>query len=117
MHLDPDGQSYADKAEIGHGITSAAAQAGIRLTHLFVPYSVGGKNSAESNDGQRRFILKPEDFVDLVVGLTSTNEEDPQIRIGIAPYSVRQVPASRLAAALEGFADLAFDGPIHIHAD
>ncbi len=42
LHLDPDGEPYADRAEMNHAITRAAAQAGIGLTHLPVLYSVGG---------------------------------------------------------------------------
>ncbi len=116
LHLDPDGEPYADRAEMSHGITSAAAQAGIGLTHLPVLYSVGGYGGLEPNDGQRRYILEVEDFLNLVGGLISIHKDDPQVSIGIAPHSVRQVPAEPLAAALVGFTELAPDGPIHIHA-
>ena len=116
LHLDPDGKPYADPAEMSYGITSAAAEAGIGLTHLPVLYSVGGYNGVEPNDGQRRYILEVEDFINLVGALINAYVDDPQVRIGIAPHSLRQVPAMPLAAALDGFAALAPDGPIHIHA-
>ena len=116
LHRDSNGDPYGDPGEMSQSIVSAAARAGIGLTLLPVLYSVGGYGGSKANAGQRRYILEVDDFLDLVALLEARYGEDPQVRIGIAPHSVRQVPAGPLAAALAGFRKLSPGGPIHIHA-
>jgi len=116
LHLDPAGGAYADAAEMSKRVLAAAAQTGIGITMLPVLYSVGGYGGARANAGQRRYILTPDRFLDLVGELMKIVDGDPQARVGIAPHSVRQVPAEPLAEVLSGFAALDATAPIHIHA-
>ena len=116
VHLDPHGAPYADAGEMAHRAVRAATGTGIGMTLLPVLYSVGGYGNVEANAGQRRYILEPDDFLSLVQGLQAAYRDDPQIRIGIAPHSVRQVTPDALQAALAGFTEMAPDAPIHIHA-
>lgn len=116
LHRDADGAPYADLGEMSHGIAAAAARTGMGLTLLPVLYCVGGYGGMEPNDGQRRYILEVGDFLDLVGQLQARYARDAHVRIGIAPHSVRHVPAEPLAEALAGFRGLCPDGPVHIHA-
>ena len=69
---------------MSHGITSAAVQAGIGLRR----YSTVGGYGGGTNDGQRRYILEVEDFLNLVGGLINSCRRS-KIRIGMR--SVRRV--------------------------
>ncbi len=116
LHRDRDGAAYADPAEVSHAVVRAAERAGIGLTLLPVLYAVGGYGGVDPNAGQRRYMLNVDEFLDLVQRLSKQYDGDPQTRIGIAPHSVRQVPAAPLADALTGFHGMETAGPIHIHA-
>ncbi|MDD9875923.1 MAG: formimidoylglutamate deiminase [Magnetovibrio sp.] len=116
LHLDPVGAAYADPGEMAHRAVRAAKRAGIGMTMLPVLYSVGGYGGAQPNPGQRRYILEVDRFLELVGGLIGAYAGDADVRVGIAPHSVRQVPAAELKAALDGFAGLDAAAPIHIHA-
>ncbi len=119
LHHDTDGTPYADRAEMSGRIAAAAGRAGIGLTLLPVLYTRGGYGKVEPNTGQRRYLLDPDAFLGLIETLEARHAGDPQVRIGIAPHSIRQVSAEALAACLDGFTSLdAADGPtapIHIH--
>ncbi len=115
LHGDPSGAAYADPAEMSWRIAAAAGRAGIGLTLLPVLYSVGGYGGVEINAGQRRFILETTVFLDLIRALRAEFDGDPQLRVGIAPHSVRQVPAEQLRDCLAGIAEIDAGAPIHIH--
>ena len=115
VHQDPDGRPYADPAEMAVRTLAAAKTAGIGITMLPVLYTVGGYGDVTPSAGQKRYILDVDAFLALVQGLTATTQGDPNVRVGIAPHSVRQVPASPLAEALAGFDAIDATAPIHIH--
>ena len=116
LHRDKEGQSYDDPCEMSNGILSAAERSGIGLTMLPVLYSIGGYGGVPVNEGQRRYILDVNEFLDLVGRLCAEYANHPQIGIGIAPHSVRQVPEGPLNEVLNGFQRISADGCIHIHA-
>jgi formimidoylglutamate deiminase len=116
LHLDPAGQRYADRAEMSRRCVAAAEQTGIALTLLPVLYSVGGYHGKEPNAGQRRYILDVLDFCNIVAAMTKEAAERPRLRVGIAPHSVRQVPAEPLHDALAAASEIDLTMPIHIHA-
>jgi len=115
LHLDPAGAAYADRLEMSRRLLAAAEHAGIGLTLLPVLYSVGGYGGIEPNPGQRRYILDVEAFLAMIQALKETTAGNPQVRIGIAPHSVRQVPPESLAAAVTGAREIDAELPIHIH--
>ena len=115
LHLDPAGNAYADRLEMSRRLLAAAEQTGIGLTLLPVLYSVGGYGGTEPNPGQRRYIVDVEAFLAMIQALRAATDGDPQIRIGIAPHSVRQVPPENLAAAVAGAREIDATLPIHIH--
>ncbi len=115
LHRDPEGRAYEDLCEMSNGIIQASERTGIGLTLLPVLYSVGGYGEIEPNKGQRRYILDVEEFLHIVGRLYTAHLDHPQVCIGIAPHSVRQVPAQPLKEALDGFRALSKNGPVHIH--
>ena len=115
LHLDPEGNAYNDPCEMSHCVVGAANRAGIGLTLLPVLYSVGGYGNVRPNKGQRRYMLGVDDCLQIVESLVKKYRTEDQIQIGIAPHSLRQVPAKPLADALAGFASIDTKGPIHIH--
>lgn len=116
LHRDAAGNAYDNPAEMSLRLIDAAGETGIGLTMLPVLYSVGGYRGVEPNAGQRRYILDVDAFVDLVGDLVAVAEGQPTLRVGIAPHSVRQVPAEPLLAALNGARAIDTSMPVHIHA-
>ncbi len=115
LHHQADGRQYADPAELSWAILEAQRASGIGLTHLPVLYMAGGFGGRPAEPGQRRFVHAPERFADLLARLAPRFAGDPDLRLGLAPHSLRAVPdqalrdATRLADAIDAAA------PIHVH--
>ncbi|HEY7608917.1 MAG TPA: formimidoylglutamate deiminase [Alphaproteobacteria bacterium] len=116
LHNDPAGRPYADRAELANRIIAAAAATGIRLTLLPVLYQTGNFGGAPASDGQRRFLMKTDAFNALVESLWKTHRGMSNLRVGIAPHSLRAVPPAALRAAKAALDRLDGAAPIHIHA-
>jgi formiminoglutamate deiminase len=106
LHHAPDGTPYANPAEMAERIAEAADQTGIGLTLLPVFYQHGGFGGLPTEAGQRRFVITPDAYADLVARCRAL-----PVRIGIAPHSLRAATPAHLLA----LAALAGDAPIHIH--
>jgi len=115
LHFDPEGRPYADPAEMSQRTLAAARRAGIGITQLPVLYGFGDFGGQEARPGQRRFLHEPEAFLRLVEILIEETRGDPNVRVGIAPHSLRAVTPDTLAVALDGFDALDSSAPIHIH--
>jgi formimidoylglutamate deiminase len=115
LHNDPSGKPYADPAELAHRIVAAAVSSGIGLTLLPVLYQTSQFGGAPPTDGQRRFVLGTEVFLELVSRLIARHGRDPQLRIGVAPHSLRAVTPEALREAVAGANALDATAPIHIH--
>lgn len=115
LHHDPDGRPYADPAETSRRVIAAAARTGIGITHLPVLYGFSDFGGEAPREGQCRFINDPDRFLKLVETVLSDYRDDPQVRVGIAPHSLRAVTAETLNAAVEGLSGLDPNAPIHIH--
>jgi formimidoylglutamate deiminase len=110
LHNAPDGDAYAEPAELGLRIVAAAEAAGIGLTLLPVLYRFGGFGAAAPSAGQRRFLLDPDAYARLCERLAR------QAAIGLAPHSLRAVGPDDLAR-VAAFADtFGPTTPLHIHA-
>lgn len=109
LHNAPDGSPYADAAEMAQRIGAAANTAGIRLTLLPVLYRHGGFGGLAPSEGQRRFVLSLDAYADLC----ETMGRD--LRVGIAPHSLRAVTPEELDCAVGLAASLGESAPIHIH--
>jgi len=106
LHHMPDGRPGA---QMGRAVVAAARETGIRIRLLPVFYQQGGFGKP-ARDEQRRFIHgSVEDFCALL-------EELHDVELGLAPHSLRAVPAESLPALIAATAKyMDAAAPIHIH--
>lgn len=113
VHHAPDGTPYAERTAMSDAVIRAAKAEGLRIALLRVAYHRAGPGRP-AEPGQRRFC---DDSVDDVLRdvdtLRATYENDPDVRIGLAPHSVRAVPPSWLRPLAE-YAE-AHALPLHMH--
>ena len=118
LHHAPDGRPYADRAEMAMAVVEAAREVGIGLTLLPVLYMTGGFGGAPAAPAQRRFVHTTDSFAALLTDLQARLCHDPQLCLGLAPHSLRAVPAAALArmlADLDADTGLGAFAPIHVH--
>jgi len=115
LHHQPDGTPYADRAELSRRAIAAAKATGLGIAHLPVLYNTGGFGGQKAGDGQRRFLNDVDGILDIVARLRADHEADPDVRIGVAPHSLRAVPPEMLAATVAGMTAADPAAPIHIH--
>lgn len=115
LHAQLDGTPYEDPAEMARRVLSASRRSGIGITLLPVLYTRGGFGDEPLEGAQRRFAPPGGDLLTLLEALLES-EEDPQVRIGFAPHSLRAVPRDHLVAAVEAVRFLDPGMPIHVHA-
>jgi formiminoglutamate deiminase len=109
----PDGTPYADRTIMSDAVIHAAREEGLRVCLLRVAYHRAGPGR-EAEPGQRRFCDPDVDTVLRDVDtLRARYAHDPNVRIGVAPHSVRAVPPSWLAPFAEYAARYRL--PIHMH--
>lgn len=107
LHHAPGGAPYADPDELAHRVIRAARRVGLRICLLRVAYARAGAGR-EAEPHQRRFVdAGPEAC--LAAAERLRRSEDPAVSAGIAPHSVRAVPADWLRALS------AWDGVVHAH--
>ena len=110
LHHPPDGDRYADPAELSQRIIRAALSAGIDLILLPVLYEVSGFEASAPLPEQRRFTHSLDEYLSLVDRL----ERDDQARIGVALHSLRAVRRSSISAIHQTLPPTA-PRPLHIH--
>lgn len=110
LHLDRDGQPYSDPAEINTRVVAAAERAGIGLTLLPALQVHGGFGPCPARPGQRRFVLEPAAFEEMLRSTRMVAAFYPGTEVGLAFHALRTVTIGdirRLAGAIRS-------GPIHI---
>jgi formimidoylglutamate deiminase len=115
LHHQPDGSFYPNHSEMADRIAAAAGAAGIGLTLLPVLYAQGGFGAIPTTDGQRRFRHEPDAFVDLVLALRAKHAGSRQIRVGIAPHSLRAITKEGFLPVLTALRADDPAMPVHIH--
>lgn len=115
LHHDPEGQPYADPAELAERIVAAARASGIALTLLPVLYRFGGFGGRALDAAQRRFASSPETVAGLLATLKRRHGSERLLRLGVAPHSVRAVDAPSLARVLEAADGVDATMPVHMH--
>ena len=115
LHHDPDGNPYASLSEMSERILAAAAASGIAITHLPVLYVQGGFGVQPANAEQRRFVNDIDQFSTLLQKLFADYRREPNVRIGIAPHSLRAVTEQQLKDVLAVLDQLDSSAPVHIH--
>lgn len=112
LHHQADGSAYAQPAETGRRVQSAALESGIGLTQLPVLYSRGGLDGRPLETAQQRFGCDFEAFARLLADAAEGMKALPRdTRLGLAPHSLRAVAPDDLAQV----AGLRAEDPIHIH--
>ena len=107
LHHGPDG---ARGPETTQAVLAAATEVGLPISLLPVYYRASGFDGAAPREGQRRFVHDSVDeFMDAVEAL------GPAVA-GVAPHSLRAVPAADLAELVAAAdATLGPKAPLHIH--
>jgi len=96
-------------------VTGAAQKTGIGMTILPVLYAYSGFGSQPANKPQCRFVNGADRFLRIFEALTDKHGNDPQVRVGIAPHSLRAVSKGLLAEAITGVDRIDPRAPIHVH--
>jgi formimidoylglutamate deiminase len=115
LHHGPGGQPYDDLAEMSRRTIAAAAATGIGITQLPVLYGYGGFGAQKAGEGQRRFLNDPKRLLRIIETLKASHEDNPQVRVGVAPHSLRAVTPETLDEVVQGLTALDATAPIHIH--
>ena len=115
LHHGPDGHPYDDVAEMSRRTVAAAQATGIGITQLPVLYGYGGFGAQPAGEGQRRFLNDPNRLLRIVEVLQKSHEDDPQVRIGLAPHSLRAVTLETLDEVVRGITARDGTAPIHLH--
>jgi len=112
LHHDKDGKPYANPAEMGERLISAAETAGINITLLPVFYQKGGFGKDPLPE-QRRFVSRTiDDYASLLEETIRACNRSVFASTGVAVHSLRGVePQDAVRAATELGAGL----PFHIH--
>lgn len=113
VHHAPDGTPYANRTELADRVIEAALEEGLRIALLRCAYFRAGPGR-EPEPGQRRFCdPNVDDVLRDVDDLRARYGNEPRVRIGLAPHSVRAVPVDFLKPLAE-YAKKA-DMPLHMH--
>lgn len=113
VHHQPDGTPYADRTVMSEAVVRAAKAEGLRVSLLRVAYHRAGPGRP-AEPGQKRFCdPSVEDVLRDVDTLHAKYKNDPDVRVGIAPHSVRAVPRQWIAE-LGAYAKL-HALPFHMH--
>lgn len=113
VHHQPDGTPYDDRTILSDAVIAAAKEEGLRIALLRVAYHRAGPGRPPE-PGQRRFCDPNVDAVLRdVEHLYAKYKNDPDVRIGLAPHSVRAVPPEWIAE-LASWADR-HALPFHMH--
>lgn len=115
LHHQPDGKPYDDLTEMAGQVIGAAERTGIAMTMLPVLYTYSGFGAKPHAPQQRRFINGADRFLRMFEELHKRHRDDPQVRLGIAPHSLRAVSKGVLSEAITGINRMDSTAPIHIH--
>ncbi|MCZ7431569.1 formimidoylglutamate deiminase [Streptomyces sp. WMMC1477] len=109
LHHAPGGTPYDDPNAMGHALTAAAADAGVRITLLDTCYLSAGFGQPPTPP-QRRFS---DGTAERWATRASELKADGNTRLGAAVHSVRAVPAEELETVALWAADRHL--PLHVH--
>ncbi|HHH27269.1 MAG TPA: formimidoylglutamate deiminase [Polyangiaceae bacterium] len=113
IHHQPDGTPYDDRLQMSEAVIAAARDEGLRICLARVVYHRAGPGK-EPEGVQRRFSdASLDDAIRDVEELWTRHADAKDVRIGVAPHSVRAVPPSWLGK-LAKLADRRHL-PLHMH--
>ncbi|HSO31239.1 MAG TPA: formimidoylglutamate deiminase [Labilithrix sp.] len=113
VHHQPDGTPYAERTVMSDAVIHAAKAEGLRIALLRVAYHRAGPGRLAEPE-QRRFCdASVDDVLRDVETLRARYAGDPDVRVGIAPHSVRAVPRAWIAEL--GAHAAKHSLPLHMH--
>ncbi len=113
VHHQADGTPYADRTALADAVIGAALDAGLRITLLRTAYARAGAGRGPEGTQRRFSDGSVDDVLRDLDTLRTRWKHHPRVRIGVAPHSVRAVPASWITAL---HADAkAHAMPLHMH--
>ncbi len=113
VHHQADGTPYDDRTLLSDVVIEAALAEGLRISLLRVAYHRAGPDR-DAEPGQRRYSDPDVDHVLRDVdALRVKYKDDPRVRVGVAPHSVRAVPPAWLSPLSEYATTHAL--PLHMH--
>jgi len=113
VHHQPGGAPYDDRTIMSEAVVSAARDEGLRVSLLRVAYHRAGPGKPAEAE-QRRFCdASVDDVLRDVDALRVKYKNDPDVRVGIAPHSVRAVPPHWIAEL--GAYAAKHSLPLHMH--
>jgi len=129
VHHAPGGAAYRQPTEMAERVIAAARRTGIGLTLLPVFYQYADFGRKPPEGVQRRFVHSLESFVDAWRRLSSLVRDEPLLRLGLAPHSLRAVEVAdlpKLLAAIDALVERPpydageedapeADTPVHLH--
>jgi formimidoylglutamate deiminase len=113
LHHQPDGSPYADRTVMSDAVIRAAKDAGLRIALLRVVYARGAAGQPPSGAQLRFCDGSLERGLADVETLMARYGADKDVRIGVAPHSVRAIPPEWLPE-IARFA-FAHALPLHMH--
>lgn len=113
VHHQKGGRAYDDPNEMGHALVRAARRAGIRIALLDAGYFTSGFAGEPLSPVQERFSdSSATRWLERVSELRAAYRGASDVRIGLAPHSVRAVPERDLRVVSSAHTA---DVPLHIH--
>lgn len=113
LHNAPDGKPYDDPNLLARQVIAAAQSVGLRIALLRSAYFRSGYELPH-DPGQRRFFEHPDAFLTNAAALRALYPQgSAEIRIGIAPHSIRAVPIAELHEIVSWGRSNSL--PIHMH--
>jgi formiminoglutamate deiminase len=113
IHHQADGTPYADRTVMSDAVVHAAKEEGLRIALLRVAYHRAGPGR-DAEPGQKRFCDPTvDDVLRDVEALHAKYKDDPDVRVSVAPHSVRAVPPDWVKELADW--TRARDLPLHMH--
>jgi formiminoglutamate deiminase len=113
VHHAPLGAPYSDRTILADAVIRAARDAGLRIALLRVVYARAGHGKAPEG-AQRRFSdARLEDALADIDTLAARYASSDDVKVGVAPHSVRAVPPAWLGEIAAFAAARAI--PVHMH--
>ncbi len=116
VHNQSDGARYDDRAELLLAHLAAAREAGIAVTLLPSLYRWSDFGARPLQPRQRRFDTDPAAILAMVERARAATADDANVRVGVAPHSLRAADPASLAELVAGLDAVDPSAPIHVHA-
>jgi len=114
LHNGPGGTPYDRPTELSERLIAAAQAAGIGLTLLPGLYCYSNFAGHPPLPEQLRFVLSLDAYVSLWTELQKLMQNDPQLRLGAAPHSLRAVGRLELTGLIAAVITRDPEAPIHM---